>query len=91
MFFLGKHAMWNQNWLPSPEFTAAMNASNAAPTADPVLIQAATDQLIKEASVIPFMLAGLGWVMKTGINDAGFGQMGSSDVFRSEDVWLTKK
>jgi ABC-type transport system substrate-binding protein len=91
MFFLGKNAMWNQNWLPSPEFTAAMNASNAAPTADPVLIQAATDQLIKEASVIPFMLAGLGWVMKTGINDAGFGQMGSSDVFRSEDVWLTKK
>jgi ABC-type transport system substrate-binding protein len=91
MFFLGPNAMWNKNWLPSPEFTALMNASNTAPTADPKLIQAATDQLIKEASVIPFMLAGMGWVMQPGINDAGFGEMASSDVFRSEDVWLSKK
>jgi ABC-type transport system substrate-binding protein len=91
MFFLGAQAMWNKNWLPSPEYVALKNASVAAPTADAALIKAATDQLSKEASVIPFMLAGQGWVMQTSINDAGFGSMASSDVFRSEDVWLSKK
>ena len=90
MFFLGKMAMWNKNWLPSPEFIAFKDASTAAPAADAALIKAATDQLSKEASVIPFMLAGLGWVMSPGINGAGFGEMASSDVFRSEDVWLSK-
>jgi peptide/nickel transport system substrate-binding protein len=91
MFFLGPKAMWNKNWLPSPEFTALKDASTAAPTADPLLIRAATDQLSKEASVIPFMLAGAGWVMQPVIMDAGFGEMASSDVFRSEDVWISKK
>jgi peptide/nickel transport system substrate-binding protein len=91
MFFLGPKAMWNKNWLPSPEFTALKDASSSAPTADPALIRAATDQLSKEASVIPFMLAGAGWVMQPVIMDAGFGQMASSDVFRSEDTWLSKK
>ena len=91
MFFLGSKAVWNKNWLPSPEFTALKDASSASPTADPVLIRAATDQLSKEASVIPFMLAGAGWVMQPVIMDAGFGEMASSDVFRSEDVWLSKK
>lgn len=91
MFFLGKKAMWNNNFLPSPEFIALKDASMAAPTADPALIRAATDQLAKEAAAIPFMLAGLGWVMQPGINDAGFGDMASSDVIRGEDVWLSKK
>jgi peptide/nickel transport system substrate-binding protein len=91
MFFLGPKAMWNKNWLPSPEFTALKDASSVAPTADPLLIRAATDQLSKEASVIPFMLAGAGWVMQPVIMDAGFGNMASSDVFRSEDTWLSKK
>jgi peptide/nickel transport system substrate-binding protein len=91
MFFLGPNAMWNKNWLPSPEFIALKNASTAAPTADPALIRAATDQLSKEASVIPFMLAGAGWVMQPIIMDAGFGEMASSDVFRSENLWLSKK
>jgi peptide/nickel transport system substrate-binding protein len=90
MFFLGKNAMWNQNWLPSPEFLALKDASNSAPTADPKLIQAVTDQLVKEASVIPFMLAGMGWVMQPGIMDAGFGEMASSDVIKGEQVWLSK-
>jgi peptide/nickel transport system substrate-binding protein len=91
MFFLGKSAAWNQNWLPSDEFVALKNASLASPTSDATLIRAATDQLSKEASVIPFMLAGAGWVMQKGINDAGFGEMSSSDIIRSEDVWLTTK
>jgi peptide/nickel transport system substrate-binding protein len=90
MFFLGKNAMWNNNWLPSAEFTALKDASSAAPTADAALVRAATDQLSKEASVIPFMLAGAGWAMQTSINDGGFGEMATSDVFRSEDVWLSK-
>ena len=90
MFFLGKNAMWNHNWLPSPEFLALKDASNSAPTADPKLIQAVTDQLIKEASVIPFILAGMGWVMQPGIMDAGFGEMASSDVIKGEQVWLSK-
>lgn len=91
MFFLGPNAMWNKNWLPSPEFITLKDASNTAPAADPKLIQAATDELAKEAAVIPFMLAGMGWVMQPGINDSGFGEMASSDVFRAEDVWLSKK
>ena len=82
--------MWNKNWLPSAEFTALKDASTTAPAANAALIRAATDQLIKEASVIPFMLAGMGWVMQPGINSAGFGEMASADVFRSEDVWLDK-
>ena len=90
MFFLGPNAMWNKNWLPSPEFTALKDASNTAPAADPALIRAATDELIKEAAVIPFMLAGMGWVMQPGIMDAGFGETSSSDVIRSENVWLSK-
>jgi len=91
MFFLGPNAMWNKNWLPSPEFIALKDVSTTAATADPVLIRAATDQLSKEASVIPFMLAGAGWVMQPVLMDAGFGNMASSDVFRSEDAWLSKK
>jgi len=91
MFFLGSNAMWNKNWLPSPEFVALKNASNTAPAADPELIQAVTDQLVKEASVIPFMLAGMGWVMQPGIMDAGFGEMAASDVIRGEQVWLSNK
>jgi peptide/nickel transport system substrate-binding protein len=91
MFFLGPKAMWNKNWLPSPEFTALKDASTVSAAADTALIKAATDQLSKEASVIPFMLAGMGWVMQTGINGTGFGEMASADYFRSEDVWLTKK
>ena len=91
MFFLGPNAMWNKNWLPTPEFTALKDASNTARVADAKLIQAATDQLTKEASVIPFMLAGLGWVMQTGINDAGFGDTASSDVIRADTAWLTDK
>jgi len=91
MFFLGKNAMWNNNWLPSPEFVALKDASTTAPAADAALIRAVTDQLSKEASVIPFMLAGAGWVMQTSIKDGGFGDMGSSDVFEAENLWLSKK
>jgi peptide/nickel transport system substrate-binding protein len=91
MFFLGKTAMWNQNFLPSPEFIAFKNTSTAAPSADPALIRAATDQLIKEATAIPFMLAGMGWVMQPVIMDAGFGEMSASDVIKAEEVWLSKK
>jgi peptide/nickel transport system substrate-binding protein len=91
MFFLGPKAMWNNNFFPSPEFTALKDASLTSPKSDPVLIKAATDQLIKEAAAIPFMLAGLGWVMTTGINDAGFGDMPSSDVLKADDAWLSKK
>jgi peptide/nickel transport system substrate-binding protein len=91
MFFLGKNAMWNNNFLPSPEFLALKDASLASPTADPTLIRAAFEQLNKEAAAIPFMLAGLGWVMQPGINDAGFGEMASSDVIRGGDVWLSNK
>jgi peptide/nickel transport system substrate-binding protein len=91
MFFLGQNAMWNKNWLPSPDFTKLKDASTTAPAADPTLIRAATDQLAKEASVIPFMLAGMGWVIQPSVNGTGFGEMASSDVFRAEDVWLSKK
>jgi peptide/nickel transport system substrate-binding protein len=90
LFFLGKTGMWNNNWLPSPEFVALKDASTTAAVADAALIRAVTDQLTKEAAVIPFMLAGAGWVMQKGINDGGFGDMGSSDVFKSEDIWLSK-
>jgi peptide/nickel transport system substrate-binding protein len=91
MFFSGPTAMWNKNWLPSPEFVALKDASNTAPAADPALIRAATDQLIKEASVIPFMLAGQGWVYQTNVMDAGFGETASSDIINSQNVWLSKK
>lgn len=91
MFFLGPDAMWNKNWLPSPEFNALKNASNTAPAADPALIRAATDQLSEEASVIPFMLAGLGWIMQSTVSDSGFDQLPSTDVIRSEQIWLTEK
>jgi peptide/nickel transport system substrate-binding protein len=91
LFFLGKAGMWNNNWLPTPEFVALKDASVKAPAADAAMIKAVTDQLSKEASVIPFMLAGAGWIMQKGLNDGGFGNMGSSDVFEAENLWLTKK
>jgi peptide/nickel transport system substrate-binding protein len=91
MFFLGPKAMWNQNFYPSPEFTALKDASMISPTPNPVLIRAATDELIKEAAAIPFMLAGLGWVMQPGIMDAGFGETASLDVLKSEQLWLSNK
>ncbi len=91
MFFLGQNAMWNKNWLPTPEFVALKDASNTAPVADADLIRAATDQLSKEASVIPFMLAGLGWIMQSAVMDTGFDQSPSTDSIRSEQIWLMKK
>jgi peptide/nickel transport system substrate-binding protein len=90
MFFMGNDFLWNKNFLPSPEFLALRDASLFAPTMDVNLIRAATDELSKEAAVVPIMQAGLGWAMQLDIMGGGFFERGSSSLFDSEDVWLKR-
>jgi peptide/nickel transport system substrate-binding protein len=90
MFFMGKDFMWNNNFLPPPEFLELREASLTAPTMDVNLIRTACDVLSKEAAAIPIMQAGLGWVMQSYIMGGGFFERGSSSLFASEDIWLKK-
>jgi peptide/nickel transport system substrate-binding protein len=88
MFFMGPQFMWNNNFLPPPEFLAAREVSLASPQMDVNLIRAATDILSEQASVIPLMQAGLGWAMQKNIMGGGFFERGSSSYFDAAEVWL---
>jgi peptide/nickel transport system substrate-binding protein len=90
MFFMGPQFMWNQNFLPSPEFLELREASLTSPEMDIDLIRATSDQLSKEAAAIPIMQGGLGWVMQPYIMGGGFFEGSSSSMFNSEEVWLKK-
>ena len=90
MFFMGPQFMWNNNFLPPPEFLAAREVSLSAPKMDVNLIRAATDALSAKAAAIPLMQAGLGWAMQPDIIGGGFFQRGSSSYFDAAEVWLKK-
>ena len=90
MFFMGKDFMWNNNFLPPPEFLELRLASLTAPTMDVELIRAACDELSKVAAAIPLMQAGLGWAKQPTIMGGGFFERGSSSLFASEEVWIQK-
>jgi ABC-type transport system substrate-binding protein len=90
MYFDGPNFIWNKNFLPSPEFVKAEQASMTSPKADISLIRAATDQLSKEAAAIPLWGAGLGWVSQKYVMNGGFLERGDSSFFNTEQVWLNK-
>jgi len=90
MFFMGKDFMWNNNFLPPPEFLKLREASLASPDMDIKLIRAACDQLSKEAAAIPITQAGLGWAMQSYVMGGGFFEGASSSMFNSEEAWLKK-
>jgi peptide/nickel transport system substrate-binding protein len=90
MFFMGKDFMWNNNFLPPPEFLELRLASLTAPAMDVELIRAACDELLKVAAAIPLMQAGLGWAKQPTIMGGGFFERGSSSLFASEEVWIQK-
>jgi ABC-type oligopeptide transport system substrate-binding subunit len=90
LFLLGKDSLWNHNFGPSPEFLKLREASLFAPAMDANLIKAATDQLSKEAAVVPLAQAGMGWAIQPNIKDGGWGERGSTDIFNSEKTWIDK-
>ena len=90
MFFMGPQFMWNNNFMPPPEFLAAREVSLFAPKMDVNLIRAATDILSEQASVVPLMQAGLGWAMQKDIMGGGFFERGSSSNFNAAEVWLKR-
>jgi peptide/nickel transport system substrate-binding protein len=80
----------NQNWLRSPEWVALYDKSLASPTEDPALAKAVTDQMTKEASVIPVARAGNGWAHATYVKDGGWFSRSFAPWIRSWNVWLDK-
>ena len=88
-FLSGKTSFWNHNFQPSDAYFKLVDASQFAKTYDASLARAATDQLIKDSSVVPFANAGLGFLVKPYVK-AGWGQRATTEDLDSENIWLDK-
>jgi hypothetical protein len=62
----------------------------SSPKADINLTRACTDQMIREASVIPVTGAGIGWALQEYVMDGGWFDRSMPSWWNCERVWLNK-
>jgi len=89
-FYFGPTTANNKSWLRTPEFLDAFNKSVTAPTPDVGLMQATSDTMTKQASVIPAIEAGRGWAYQPYVMNAGILERGLSPYWKPEQAWLNK-
>jgi peptide/nickel transport system substrate-binding protein len=89
-YFLQPDAGIMKSVATSAEFKAALQASITSIDADVALQRKATDQLIKDATVIPINEGGKGYAFYDYVKDAGFCEQEYSNYWNVDLAWLNK-
>ena len=79
-----------KNWARSPEVSDLIKKALASNPADPALIRTATDQLSKEAALIPVNETGKNLAVQPYVMGGSWFERSLSPWFASEAVWLNK-
>jgi peptide/nickel transport system substrate-binding protein len=79
-----------KNWAKSPEFTKMMTDSLTSPKYDVNLIKAATNQITKEASMVPVFEAGRSYAVNSYVMDGGWMERSLAPYWKLEQAWLNK-
>jgi peptide/nickel transport system substrate-binding protein len=88
-FLFGRDVSYG-SFLRTPEWKATFDAAISSPTIDVKLMQAFTDNIIKQASLIPIMDGGTGTEGQPYLMDTGFGKRAISSYWNPESMWLNK-
>jgi ABC-type transport system substrate-binding protein len=89
-FYFAPNSVNNKSWLRTPEFLEAYNKTITSPQPDVKLMQATSDIMTQQASIIPVMEAGRGWAYKPYVMNAGLLERGLSPYWKPEQAWLNK-
>jgi ABC-type transport system substrate-binding protein len=87
---LAPTAMFNKNWLRTPEFLQLFNTSLASKQVDQSLIKAVTDYLSQQSQLIPVAGSGRAWAKQPYVKNTGAGELSMPAFWKPEQAWLDK-